>query len=68
MQLETQAQGSGGDVGNWLVHSVVPPIGLKTPLALWVLSLAASLGALCSIQYVADDGLLSHHWEESPLV
>ena len=44
MQLETQLW------GYWLVHIVVPPIGLQTPLAPWVLSLAPSLGALCSIQ------------------
>jgi hypothetical protein len=44
MQLETQLW------GYWLVHIVVPPIGLQTPLASWVLSLAPSLGALCSIQ------------------
>jgi hypothetical protein len=34
----------------WLVHIVVPPIGLQTPLAPWVLSLAPPLGALWSIQ------------------
>jgi hypothetical protein len=34
----------------WLVHAVVPPIGLQIPLAPWVLSLAPPLGALCSIQ------------------
>jgi hypothetical protein len=45
MQLETQALG-----GYWLVHSVVLSIGLQTPLAPWVLSLAPSLWALCSIQ------------------
>jgi hypothetical protein len=33
--------------GYWLVHIVVPPIGLQTPLAPWVLSLAPPLGALC---------------------
>jgi hypothetical protein len=32
------------------VHIVVPPIGLQTPSAPWVLSLAPPLGALCSIQ------------------
>ena len=36
--------------GYWLVHIVDPPIGLQTPSAPWVLSLAPSLGALCSIQ------------------
>jgi hypothetical protein len=38
MQLETRAP------GYWLVHNVVPPIGLQTPLAPWVLSLAPPLG------------------------
>jgi hypothetical protein len=36
--------------GHWLVHYVVPPIGLQTPLAPWILSLAPPLGALWSIQ------------------
>jgi hypothetical protein len=36
--------------GYWLVHIVVPPIGLQTPLAPWVLSLAPPLGGLWSIQ------------------
>jgi hypothetical protein len=36
--------------GYWLVHIVVPPIGLQTPLGPWVLSLAPSLGVLYSIQ------------------
>jgi hypothetical protein len=36
--------------GYWLVHIVVPPIGLQIPLAPWVLSLAPPLGALWSIQ------------------
>ena len=36
--------------GYWLVHIVIPPIGLQTPLALWEFSLAPSLGDLCSIQ------------------
>jgi hypothetical protein len=44
MQLETQLW------GYWLVHIVVPPIGLQMPLAPWVLSLAPPLGALWSIQ------------------
>jgi hypothetical protein len=34
----------------WLVHIVVPPIGLQIPLAPWVLFLALTLGALWSIQ------------------
>ena len=39
--------------GYWLVHIVVPivipPMGLQTPSAPWVLSLAPSLGTLCSV-------------------
>jgi hypothetical protein len=42
MQLESRAQ------GYWLVHIVVPPIGLQIPLAPWVLSLAPPVGALDS--------------------
>jgi hypothetical protein len=35
----------------WLVHVVVPPMGLQTSSAPWVLSLAPSLGTLlCSVQ------------------
>jgi hypothetical protein len=34
----------------WLVHIVVPPIGLQIPSTPWVLSLAPPLGALWSIQ------------------
>jgi hypothetical protein len=44
VQLESR------DPGYWLVHNVVPPIGLQIPLAPWVLSLAPPLGALWSIQ------------------
>jgi hypothetical protein len=40
---------SSGGWGCWLVHIVVPPIGLRSPSAPWVLSLAPPLGALCSI-------------------
>jgi hypothetical protein len=36
----------------WLVHIVVPPMKLRIPSAPWVLSLAPSLGNLCSIQWV----------------
>jgi hypothetical protein len=43
MQLDSRAP------GYWLVHNVVPPIGLHIPLAPWVLSLAPSLGDLWSI-------------------
>ena len=40
MQLKTRAP------GYWLVHIVVPPIGLQFPLAPWVISLAPPLGAV----------------------
>jgi hypothetical protein len=40
MQLESRAP------GYWLVHNVVPPIGLQYPLAPWVISLAPPLGAV----------------------
>ena len=37
----------------WLVHIVVLSMGLQTPSAPWVLSLAPSLGILCFIQWMA---------------
>ena len=40
MQLKTRAP------GYWLVHIVVPPIGLQFPIAPWVISLAPPLGAV----------------------
>jgi hypothetical protein len=40
MQLETRVP------GYWLVHIVVPPIGLQFPLAPWVISIAPALGAV----------------------
>ena len=36
---------SSGRAGYWLVHVVVPPIGLETTSAPWVLSPAPSLGS-----------------------
>jgi hypothetical protein len=36
--------------GYWLVHIVVPPIGLQIPLAPWVHSLAPPLGAVWTIR------------------
>jgi hypothetical protein len=36
----------------WVVH-IVPPMGLQTTSAPWVLSLVPSLGTLCSIQRMA---------------
>jgi hypothetical protein len=43
----------GSSGGYWLVHIVLPPMGLQTPSAPWVLSLALSLGTLCSVQWMA---------------
>jgi hypothetical protein len=39
--------------GYWLVHILVPPIELQTPLAPWVLSLTPSLGG--SMFHPIDD-------------
>jgi hypothetical protein len=44
---------SGSSVEYWLVHIVVPPMGLQTPSAPWVLSLASPLGTLHSVQWMA---------------
>jgi hypothetical protein len=38
--------------GYWLVHIDVPTMGLQTSSAPWVLSLAPSLGTLCSVQWM----------------
>ncbi|EDL27071.1 mCG12966 [Mus musculus] len=43
----------GSSGGYWLVHIVVPPIGLQTPSASCVLSLAPPLWNLCSVQWMA---------------
>jgi hypothetical protein len=43
----------GSSGGYWPVHIVVPPMGLQTPSAPRVLSLAPSLGILCSVQWMA---------------
>jgi hypothetical protein len=48
MQLETRAP------GYWLVHIVVPPIGLQFPLAPWVISLAPALGVLVDFNSQLD--------------
>jgi hypothetical protein len=37
--------------GYWLVHIDIPPMGLQTPSAPWVLSLAPSLGKLLLVQW-----------------
>jgi hypothetical protein len=47
MQLKIRAP------GYWLVHIVVPPIGLQFPLAPWVISLAPPLGGRVT-QPIAD--------------
>jgi hypothetical protein len=47
---DTYAARDTSSVGYWLVHIVVPPIGLQISLASWVLSLAPPMGALWSIQ------------------
>jgi hypothetical protein len=47
---DTYAARDKSSGGYWLVHIVVPPIGLQIPLAPWMLSLAPPLGALWSIQ------------------
>jgi hypothetical protein len=39
--------------GYWLVHIAVPPMGLQTPSAPEVLSLAPSLETACSVQWMA---------------
>jgi hypothetical protein len=39
--------------GYWLVHIIVPPMGLQTPSAPWAFSLAPSLGTLYSVQWMA---------------
>ena len=39
-------------LGYWLVHIDVPPMGLQTPSGPWALSLAPSLGTLCTIQWM----------------
>ena len=46
LSSDTYAARDKSSRGYWLVHIVVPPIGLQTPLAPWVLSLALPLGAL----------------------
>jgi hypothetical protein len=39
-------------LGYWLVHTLIPSMGLQTPSSPWVLSLAPSLGTLCSNQWM----------------
>jgi hypothetical protein len=40
--------------GSWLVHIVVPPMGLQNSSASWVLFLVPPLGTLCSVQWLAE--------------
>jgi hypothetical protein len=47
------ALGGGGGGEYWLIHIVVPPMGLQTPSAPLVFSLAPSLGTLCSVEWMA---------------
>jgi hypothetical protein len=49
---DTYAARDTNSWGYWLVHIVVPPRGLQTPLAPWVHSLAPPLGTLGSIEYL----------------
>jgi hypothetical protein len=39
--------------GYWLVHMAVPPMGMQTPSASWVLSQVPLLGTQCSVQWMA---------------
>ena len=50
---DTYAARDRSSKGYWLVHIVVPPIGLQIPLAPWVLSLAPPLGGAV-IHPIAD--------------
>ena len=38
----------------WLVHIVVPPMGLQTPSVPWILTLVPLLVTLCSVQWLAE--------------
>jgi hypothetical protein len=50
--------------GYWLVHIVVPPKGLQSPSAPWVLFLAPSLGTLCYNGWLlASTSILVRHWQ-----
>jgi hypothetical protein len=39
--------------GFWLVHIIVPPMGLQNPSAPWVLSSRSFIGTLCLAQWMA---------------
>ena len=51
--------------GYWLFNIVVPPMGLQTPSAPWVLSLAPSLETLYSIQWMTVSMPLQSHSGDS---
>jgi hypothetical protein len=52
LHVYSLVSGSSGG-GYWLVH-IVPPMGLQTPSAPWVLPLAPPWGTLCSVQWLAE--------------
>jgi hypothetical protein len=58
---DTYAARDTSSGGFWLVHIVVPPIGVQTPLAPWVLSLAPPLGPCVPYCYFkeVEDSLVS---------
>jgi hypothetical protein len=58
----------GSSGGFWLVHVVVPPMGLQTPSAPWVLSLVPPLGTLCSVQRLAESLLTPQNVACPPLL
>jgi hypothetical protein len=50
MQLESRAP------GYWLVHIVVPPIGLQTPLAPWVFNRYYGISFGLTIAHLSKSG------------
>jgi hypothetical protein len=44
----------GSSGGYWLVHIVVPSMGLQSPSAPWFLFLAPPLETLCSVQWLVE--------------
>jgi len=54
---------SGCSRGYWLVHIVVPPIGLQIPLAPWVLSLARISICICIRRWPSQPSVEREaHW------
>jgi hypothetical protein len=62
LSSDTYAARDRSSRGYWLVHIIVPPIGLQIPLALWVLSLAPPLGALWSLIQLSFLGVFNSHY------